>query len=699
MKVQLDWLRQYVEWDMSKEDLCHLLTMGGLEVEADEPVDLGSGKTTEVVELNVTPNRGYCLSHLGVAREIAGFTGAAFRSPEPDSELEKAFTSSPAADALQVENEETGLCPRYAALVIDNVKVAPSPQWLQERLIAIGLRPINNIVDITNFVMMEYGQPLHAFDLNLLKNRRILIRRGGKQEAFVALDGTQLRLDPDALVIADGEKPIALAGIMGGANSQVTKETTTVALESAYFDPVTVRQASKKYGLRSDSSYRFERGVDIEAVITAQSRAALLIRELAGGEILNGRFDIYPNPVPRKQIALRVSRTNQVLGTAFEPDKIFDYLRGLGLEIVKEEQKGERVLVEVPAFRPTLQREIDLIEEIARLDGYDQVPVTSPRGALSPVIDSPTRALVQEARARLCHLGYAEAVNYSFIEKEYAANFMTAFAPEDAGTIDLDNPISADLGTMRTSLVPGLLKTAISNINKGNKSVRLFETGSIFHQPNGGQEAVQNTCIAVLAAGPHPTSVWKGANAAHDFFDIKGVLESLLDGFGVKAQTGPATRTFLDAGQSAAWTVEDREIAYCGKVEGKLTSGMGLDTPAFALEIHVGLLAEVLPGRKKFQPLPKFPETYRDISILVDKPVASGEISDLIREAGQPLLSRVELYDQFEGKKLPEGKKSLTYALAFQSPDKTLTDEEVNPVFQNIVKALDGRVGATLRDQ
>lgn len=699
MKVQLDWLRQYVEWDMSKEDLCHLLTMGGLEVEADEPVDLGGGRTTEVVELNVTPNRGYCLSHLGVAREIAGFTGAALRSPDPDPELEKAFASAAASERLKVDNEEPQLCPRYAALVIDNVKVAPSPQWLQERLIAIGLRPINNIVDITNFVMMEYGQPLHAFDLNLLKNRRILIRRASRQEAFVALDGTQLRLDPDALVIVDGEKPIALAGVMGGANSQVTKDTTTVALESAYFDPIAVRQASKKYGLRSDSSYRFERGVDIEAVITAQSRAALLIRELAGGEILNGRWDIYPDPVPRQQIALRVSRTNQVLGTALEADKIFNYLKGLGLEIVKEEQKGERVLVEVPAFRPTLQREIDLIEEVARLDGYDKVPVTSPRGELSPVIDSPTRALVLEARARLCHLGYAEAVNYSFIEKEHALNFMTAFAPGDAATIDLDNPISAELGAMRTSLLPGLLKVAVSNVNKGNKSVRLFETGGIFHAPKGSQEAVQNTCIAVLTAGPHPASVWKGANTVHDFYDIKGALESLLDGLGVKAQTGSANRSFLDAGQSAAWSVSGREIAYCGKVEGKLASAMGLDTPACALEIHVERLAEVLPGRKKFEPLPKFPETYRDISILVDKPVASGAISDLIREAGQPLLSRVDLYDQFEGKKLPEGKKSLTYALAFQSPDKTLTDEEVNPVFENIVKALGDQVGASLRDQ
>ncbi|CAI2717796.1 phenylalanine--tRNA ligase subunit beta [Nitrospina watsonii] len=699
MKVQLDWLKEYVDWDMSKEALCHLLTMSGLEVEADEPVDLGGGKTTEVVELNVTPNRGYCLSHIGVAREIAGITGNPFHPPDPDPELEKAFVSSPAQDRLQVDNEEPGLCPRYTALVLDNVKVGPSPQWLQERLLAIGLRPINNVVDITNFVMMEYGQPLHAFDLNLLKNRRIRVRRATQQEPFVALDGTQLRFDPDALVIADDEKPIALAGVMGGANSQVTTDTTTVALESACFDPVSVRQASKKYGLRSDSSFRFERGVDIEAVITAQSRAALLIRELAGGEILKDRFDDYPKPRMRKQIDLRVARAHQVLGTELGTEKILGYLKGLGLNVVNNDHAAETYCVEVPAFRPTLEREIDLIEEVARLNGYDNIPVTQPVGSLSPVLPTPTRRIIQEARARLCHLGYAEAVNFSFTESEHALNFKTAFAPADATPIDLDNPISADLSTMRTSLLPGLVKAAASNFNKGNKSVRLFEAGGIFYTPKDQKDAVQVSCFAVMATGPHAPGVWKSTGQTHDYYDIKGVLESLLDGFGVAVAMRPASRSFLDADRSVACFAGEREVAYCGLLDAKRAAAMGLDTPVCVLEIHVENLAAAVPVRKKFHPLPKFPETYRDISILVDKPVASGEISDLIREAGQPLLSRVDLYDQFEGKKLPEGKKSLTYALAFQSPDKTLTDAEVTPVFESIVQALGERLGASLRDQ
>jgi len=378
MKIQLDWLKTYIDHGLSAQKLSDLLTMGGLEIEGRESVDLGGGKTTEVVELNVTPNRGYCLSHIGVAREVAAMIHKACKLPTPDKKLTKAMGSVPVKKKITVVNDEPDLCPRYTAIVIENVKPGPSPQWLQDRLKAIGLRPINNIVDITNFVMMEYGQPLHAFDSARLAGEKIVIRRAGKGEPFTALDGTELKLGTDALVIADADKPVALAGIMGGTNSQVDESTRTVVLESASFDPIAVRKASKKYGLRSDSSYRFERGVDVEAVETASSRAALLIQELAGGDICKGRIDIYFRSRKPNRFDFRISRTNQVLGTELGAKKIMKYLKGLGITVVKEKKAGECYQVEAPSSRPTLTREIDLIEEVARLDGYEGVEVSHP---------------------------------------------------------------------------------------------------------------------------------------------------------------------------------------------------------------------------------------------------------------------------------------------------------------------------------
>ena len=296
MLIQLDWLKDYVEWDISSEELAEVLSMGGLEIESLEEVELSDGKRTEVMEVNVTPNRGYCLSYRGVAREVAALLGTAFHWNSPDAELAKAIGEIPVTQKIAVENREDTLCSRYSAMVIENVTPGPSPKWLVDRLTAMGLRPINNIVDVTNYVMFEYGQPMHAFDRDLLAGFKIIIRRAHKKEAFASLDGSQLTLGEDALVIADAEKPVALAGVMGGANSEVSLSTRTVVLESACFDPVTVRQASKKYGIRSDSSFRFERYVDISAVISAQNRAAVLIQQLAGGEICRDRIDLYPSP-------------------------------------------------------------------------------------------------------------------------------------------------------------------------------------------------------------------------------------------------------------------------------------------------------------------------------------------------------------------------------------------------------------------
>ena len=697
MKIQLDWLKTYIDHGLSVQKLSDLLTMGGLEIEGLEKVDLGGGRSTDVVELNVTPNRGYCLSHIGVAREVGAMMHKKCKLPTPEKQLTKAMGSVPVKKKITVVNEETELCPRYTAMVIENVKPGPSPKWLTDRLKAVGLRPINNIVDITNFVMMEYGQPLHAFDGARLAGSKIVIRRARKGELFNALDGTELKLGTDALVIADAEKPVALAGIMGGANSQVDESTQTVVLESASFDPVAVRKASKKYGLRSDSSYRFERGVDIETVVTASSRAAVLIQELAGGDICKGSIDIYFRSRKPNRFDFRVSRTNQVLGTELAAKKIVKYLKGLGVTIVKEKKAGECYQVEPPSSRPTLTREIDLIEEVARLDGYEDVEISHPVGAVSPVRFSRIQTAVRESKEILRNLGYSEAINYSFIEGNWAQQFMDTFGGTQPAVVQLDNPISSDMDTMRPSLLPGLIKSATRNINRGQKNLQLFEQGHIFFGKKG-KGSHEISCLAGLATGPYPSSVWKDSGKPFDLYDLKGALETLAEHYQVKLEYRPSQRSFLDSGQSADAFVENRCIAYLGRVCPTMARRLEVSPDIYVFELNMEALAAAIPEKTRFQPIPKYPETYRDISILVDQAVQAQTISDLIRQTSEPLIRRVELYDQYQGKRLPPGKKSLTFALSFQSPEKTLTDEEVNPVFEKIVGSLSDQFGAALRE-
>jgi len=697
MKIQLDWLKTYIDHGLSVQKLSDLLTMGGLEIEGLEKVDLGGGRTTEVVELNVTPNRGYCLSHIGVAREVGAMLHKRCKLPSPDKKIGKAMGSTPVRKKITVVNEEADLCPRYTAMVIENVKPGPSPRWLADRLKAVGLRPINNIVDVTNFVMMEYGQPLHAFDRALLAGPKIVIRRARKGEPFTALDGTELKLGTDALVIADAEKPVALAGIMGGAHSQVDESTRTVVLESACFDPVVVRKASRKYGLRSDSSYRFERGVDVEAVVTASSRAALLIQELAGGDICKGRIDIYFRSRKANRFDFRISRTNQVLGTHLDAKKILKYLKGLGVTTVKVKKAGECYQVEVPSSRPMLTREIDLIEEVARLDGYDGVEVSHPMASVSPVRFSTIQTAVRRGKEVLRNLGYSEAVNYSFIEDDWARRFLDTFGGKQPEVVRLDNPISADMDTMRTSLLPGLIKSAARNLNRGQKSLQLFEQGHIFFNKKG-KGSREKACLAALATGPYPNSVWKDSGKPFDFYDLKGALESLAGHFQLELEYHPSRRSFLDPGQSADVHAGERCLAYLGRLDPALARRWELNPNIYVFELNLEEWVAAVPDRTRFQPIPRFPETYRDISILVDQTVKAQTISDLIRQVSGPLIRRVELYDHFEGKRLPPGKKSLTFALSFQSSEKTLTDEEVNPIFEKIVGSLSERLGAALRE-
>ena len=694
MKVQVDWLKEYTEIDVPADELGHVLTMAGLEIESHETVDLPDGEKSEVLELNVTPNRGYCLSHIGVAREVSALLNKSLKLSDPIKALATKSGAVAVEDRVSVENLEPELCPRYCALVIENVKVGPSPKWLKDRLIAIGLRPINNIVDITNFVMMEYGQPLHAFDRDLLAGNKIVIRRAKKGEPFASLDGTELKLEPDALVIADGDRPVALAGIMGGTNSQVSEATSHVVLESACFDPATVRKGSKKYGLRSDSSYRFERGVDWNGVVSAQARAALLIKELASGEICSGRIDIYPEAGKPIVVPLRVSRVNQLLGGSFTAEQIQGLLSRLGMEIA---EPSETMQVKIPSFRPDLSREVDLIEEIVRIDGFDKVGTVFPVAGVRPVKIAVRQKIIKKVREVLCCTGFSETVHYSFIENAHAEEFKMAFALEQDQMIVLKNPLSSENDTMRTSLIPGLLKTAALNLSKGQKPLKLFEVGSVYFA-NSNKNRTEKAVLSAIVLGPYELTPWKPRGKEYDFYDLKGTLETLAEHLHLKLETFPRSKSFLMPGKSVRVHVNGIELGYLAQVdpEQKLVHEIGQNV--YALELDLGALENAISSSIQFQKIAKFPETYRDISILVDRQVTSEQVAGLILKTGTPLIQKVELYDHFEGKKIQADKKSLTFALSFQSAERTLSDEEVTPLFEKIIKTLESELGASLRE-
>lgn len=691
MKIQVDWLKEYVDIEAPAAELGHALTMAGLEIESRESF---GDKKGDVLELNVTPNRGYCLSHLGVAREVSALLGGTFKPPDAMSMLEKKWGSIPVAEKISVENREQEACSRYAVLVVENVKPGPSPQWLRDRLCAIGLRPINNIVDIANFVMMEYGQPLHAFDRELLSESKIIIRNAKKGEPFTSLDSSELKLEPDTLVIADAEKPVALAGIMGGVNSRVSDTTQDVVLESACFDSAAIRKASKKYGLRSDSSYRFERGLDIEGVIAAQARAACLIHELAGGKICKGRIDIYPNSRENIRLSLRVSRVNQLLGSDFKADRIKEIISRLGLTI-KGKADSETLEIEIPGFRPDLTREVDVIEEIARINGFDKVVAVFPAASMRLVKISHKQNLLRKIREALCHTGFSETVHFSFIERNQAENYLSSFANEEDKVISLKNPLSSENDTMRTSLIPGLLKTIANNLSKGQKPLKLFEIGSIYYLDSKGNR-VEKTVLTAVVLGACELTPWKPRGKEYDFYDLKGAFEQLCSQCGLQAGLSiGAERPYLSRQKSVSLSSGPVVFGYMGELSPEKT---GVPEKIFVWEIDLQKMEESLPPRPRFQSIAKYPEIYRDISVLVDRRIASKQVSDLILKTGHPLLNRVELYDHFEGKKIQSDKKSLAFALSFQSKDKTLSDDEVNPLFESIIQALKTELDASLRE-
>ena len=663
------------------------------------PLAKALGLDDVVLELEVTPNRPDCLSLIGVAREIRAETGNTLNLPQVNCQEGETDVHS----VTSVTIDAPDLCPRYAARVIQGTKVGQSPAWLKQRLESVGVGVINNIVDVTNFVLMEYGQPLHAFDYNLLTDNRIVVRRAAADEQLTTLDEVERDLTPDMLVIADAENPVALAGIMGGYDSEITETTCDILLESAYFNPSSIRATAKKLGINTEASYRFERGADVGAVIPALDRATQLIVELAGGTICKGVVDIYPGQREPCQIQLRPERVNFVLGTTLEADEMAQILIRLGFEVNIAQQadraqalapigEADSLSVTVPTFRSDVTREIDLVEEIARVHGYDNIPTTLPRGDIPIPTPNPRTEVHKRIKRFLLGTGMMEAVNYSFGSPEGFDNIRLDTNDPLRETLKLQNPLSPEMSILRTTLLPSLLQNAQHNHNHQIDTIALFEISAVFIQ---GEEPGR---VAGILAGEIGGGVYGNPYRHPDFFDIKGVVAGILEVCGITDWTLKKTKdpTF-HPGRNAEVAVADKQIGIFGEAHPKVLENYELPYKAYLFELDLEALVNAATFAKQFEPLSIYPSVQRDLAIVVDADVLSDMPIGIIYATGGEWVKSVRLFDVYAGAQVPEGKKSLAYTITYHSATETLTDKAVNDLHDKVVQQLNQELGAELR--
>ena len=670
---------------------------GILQLPADlklgEPLISALDLEDTVLDISVTPNRSDCLSVIGIAREVAAITGKKVRMP-----LVKIKESGDNIRSLtSVSIQDADLCPRYTARMIQNVKIGPSPVWMQSRLEAAGLRPINNVVDVTNFVMLELGQPLHAFDFRFLEEGRIIVRRSAAGEEFTSLDEKIRILPEDTLLICDGKKPVAIGGIMGGLNSEVKQDTQVVLLESAYFQPATIRRCARKLGMPTDAAYRFERGIDPEGVLRALDRAAQLIAETAGGKVCRGTIDEYPQKVAvAKDILLRPGRIRDIIGTEIPVKEVVRILRQLGMTL-RPAGKGH-YNVTPPTFRVDITREIDLIEEVVRLYGYDRIPVGLPSAAATDMAEMPRPLLEERIRGLMTGAGYSEIINYSFTTPVFADHLLLDENDVRRRLVAIKNPLSEDQSVMRTTLVYGLLETMKRNANNGSFNLRLFEMGRAFIAGRPGELPQEKNILAGLLTGAQGDNLW-GAKVPVDFYDLKGCLDNLfydLKSMSVRYRS-EMSEPFLHPGQSCGIYSSDTLIGHLGAVHPVVLERMGIRSNAYVFEISLDILGFPSAERTVYTDISKYPAVTRDVAFVVDSALETDKIMDIVLQQSEDLLENTAVFDIYAGKGLEEGTKSLGLRFSYRSYEKTLTDAEVNSAHEKIVSVIKKLTGASIR--
>lgn len=699
-------------------------------------------------ELKVTPNRADCLSHFGLAREIAAILGREVKFP-----IESLNEEGSTRDQMGLELRATDMCPRYAGRIVAGVKVGPSPDWLRKRLEAVGMNPINNVVDVTNFVMMELGQPLHAFDVREIKGHRIVVDRAVKGETFVTLDGTELKLDGTELTIRDSERPVALAGIVGGKNSGIQDDTTEIFIESAYFTPATVRRTARKFGIETDSSYRFARGTNPEAVPLAMNRAAQLIQKVAGGRVLGAHHDQYPHPVRHQAIEIGLSTLEDRLGHAVQADEFVDWMKRLGCEVGEVKRTGETAgrgpvwSVLPPSYRWDLSLDMDLVEEYARLHGYQHIPETLPPLAAMPATHDLPFVLESKIRRLLQGQGCLQAINYAFISRAFQERILGAAAGVASGEtsdmrsdmsatglrvsaqgpVALVNPLNEEINVMRAALVPGLVKNVVHNSRHGNAFGRLFELGFAHFGPGSREGATDYEQEARLGFafwggaggvsggiagggggvsggdGGSGSLLWKKGAGIPLIFTLKGAIENMLRGLGiqkwrwVQSRAGQEWPEFLHPGQAAILEFEGKAVGFMGTLHPVLADELKIREECALAEFNLDRLLAGQPRSPRYQPISKFPAVDRDIAFLMSKDLPASHVEAEIRKVSGDLLKEIRVFDVFEGGSLAVGQRSVAFRLIFQSQDTTLEDQAVNELRDKVVNAVSQKFAISIR--
>src|SRR3990167_2004583 len=663
MKISCNWLKDYICFYLSPQELADKLTNAGLVV-----ADIKSVEEDFCLEVEVTSNRPDCLGIIGIAREVAAVTGGILRYPETNYICESINVSK----FINIVVDDSILCPRYTARVIRNVNIKQSPEWMQKRLRCLGLRPVNNIVDITNYVMMETGQPLHTFDLDKLSGQKVIVRRAMAGEEIVAINGARRALFHDMLVIADSKRPVAIAGIIGGKDTEISESTKNILLECAQFEPRQVRRTSRALGITSDSSYRFERGTDFEGVDFASKRAVRLIKEIAGGIT-----DINSNKPVKKKITLRMERLNRILGLEMKRDIAVDILNRLQFKIINE--VDNYIDVEVPGFRGDVYREIDLIEEIARIYGYNNIPTKtsiSVRGS----VKSKYERVEDSIRQFLVCLGFYEVKTFSIVDK---SPLQSINLWSDSGGIDIANPLRQEESRLRTCLLPSLINIKIYNMHHGVEKVKIFEIAKVYLADD--RLPREKTCLGIVADV--------------DFYTLKGIIESLLLNLGIILNCELVTAGVIESklfkdGKAAKIKLSSNILGYLGEAK-----EFGFKTSPYMAELDMDLLVEKSNFTKKYQTLSQYPPVFRDLAVIIKEDYIWADIENCVKNTKANYLEEINFFDIYRGKQIPAGMKSIAFNLCFQSQDRTLKSEEVDLAVQTILNSLQETLGAELRKQ
>jgi len=640
-----------------------------------------------IFDLEITPNRPDCLSVIGITREVAALTGQSIHLPEIKYEEE----SLPIDQQISVEITAPNLCPRYCASLLNDVKVAESPKWMQQRLLECGMRPINNIVDITNYVMLEYGQPLHAFDYKQIKSKKIIVRQAAKGEIMVTLDGEEQLLSESMLVIADEKHPVAVAGVMGGVESEVTPATTSILLESANFNPASIHYTGRVLGLPSEACMRFERGISPEITLPALKRATQLIVQLAGGKAAKGLVDVYPGKQEREPISLTTAEIKRLLGIEFSLGQIAETLTSLGFEC---KATASEVCVTAPYWRSDIHHAVDVIEEVARIIGYDKIPTTMLSQPIPRQNPEPILSLKQKVSHSLIGCGFQEVITYSLTGLETLEKLLPESHSLKPMPLRVANPMTAEQEYLRPNLRPNLLSALSANRKHEEGGIRLFESGKVY-LPRQKDLPHEPEMLCGVLSGSRSEKSWHGGDSLFDFYDAKGIVERLLSQLGIEYKFVKSNDESLHPVKQAAVVTGDSKLGIVGELHPKVLQAFDISEPACLFEIGLTALLPFITGYKTYQPVLRFPSIVRDIALIVDTGVTHQTIQDVIQSFA--LVNQVTLFDVYAGDQVPPGKKSLAYSITFQSPSHTLTDKEVDKVQKQILAKLSHELGATLR--